>query len=313
MVPAGNEAEKLNTLIAGDQLPDLITLGWWEGLANDMIDGEMVYALDELAKKYDPYFFKVAVPARLGWYEKEDGHTYGYPNASFSPSDYDKYDLPSNKTFLVRKDMYEALGSPSMRTPEEFIATLEAAKAMFPEVNNQPLIPFGAHEFHAEGNDTFTHQLQDFLAVPYEMNGKVYDRNSDPEYKIWLKTFREAYEKGLLSPDIFINKRAQMEEKIAQGRYFSMMYQRTDFATQQMILFENDPDSIYIAVDGPANSEMDDPRLAGGGIAGWTITLISKNCEDPDRAIRFMSYMLSEEGQKDFYLGVKGLTWDTID
>ncbi len=278
-----------------------------------MIDGEMVYALDELAKKYDPYFFKVAVPARLGWYEKEDGHTYGYPNASFSPSDYDKYDLPSNKTFLVRKDMYEALGSPSMRTPEEFIATLEAAKAMFPEVNNQPLIPFGAHEFHAEGNDTFTHQLQDFLAVPYEMNGKVYDRNSDPEYKIWLKTFREAYEKGLLSPDIFINKRAQMEEKIAQGRYFSMMYQRTDFATQQMILFENDPDSIYIAVDGPANSEMDDPRLAGGGIAGWTITLISKNCEDPDRAIRFMSYMLSEEGQKDFYLGVKGLTWDTID
>ena len=58
---------------------------------------------------------------------------------------------------------------------------------------------------------------------------------------------------------------------------------------------------------------MDDPILKGDGIAGWTITLISKKCKNPDRAIRFMSYMLSEEGQKDVYLGKKGVTWDTID
>ena len=204
IVPAGSENEKLNTLIAGDQLPDFITLGWWEGLYKDMIDGDMVYALDELAEQYDPYFFKVAVPARLGWYAEDDGHTYGYPNASYSPEDYENYDVYSNPTFLVRKDMYEALGSPSMRTPEEFIAALEAAKAMFPEVDGQPLIPFGSDEFGDEGPNSIGKFLHNFLAIPQEKNGKFYDRFSDPEYKRWLATFQQANEKGLISPEIFI-------------------------------------------------------------------------------------------------------------
>ncbi|MBB6479288.1 extracellular solute-binding protein [Spirochaeta isovalerica] len=314
IVPAGSEAEKLNTLIAGDQLPDFITIGWWEGFVNDMIEGDMVYALDELAEQYDPYFFEVAVPSRLGWYEREDGHVYGYPNASYSPEDYERYDVPANQTFLVRKDMYEALGKPDMRTPEGFIAALEAAKKMFPEVNGQPLIPFGSHEFGDQGSDSFGKFLQDFLAIPYEeADGTMKDRFADPEYKRWLKAFNDANDKGLMSPDIFIDKRAQMEEKIAQGRYFSMLYQRTDFASPQMTLFKNDPDSVYIAVPGPSNSKLDDPTLAAVGISGWTVTLISKNCENPERAIRFMSYWMSEEGQRDFYYGVEGVTWEMVD
>lgn len=313
IVPAGNENEKLNTLIAGDQLPDFITLGWWEGLYKDMIEGDLVYALDELAEQYDPYFFKVAVPARLGWYQQDDGHTYGYPNASFSPSDYEAYDIASNPTFLVRKDMYEAIGSPDMRTPEGFIAALEAAKEMFPTIDGQPLIPFGTHEFNDEGTDSLGKFIQNFLAIPYEKDGYFYDRYSDPEYKIWMSTLQQANEKGLISPDILIDKRAQMEEKIARGRYFAMLYQRTDLVAPQNTLFKNDPDSIYMAIDGPANSNMDDPTLAGVGISGWTVTLISKNCEDPDRAIRFLSYWMSEEGQKDFYFGVEGLTHEMIE
>src|SRR5574344_923554 len=68
IVPAGNEAEKLNAMIAGDALPDIITLGWWEGQIPMMIDSGLVEPLDELAKEYDPYFFKVANPDKVGWY-----------------------------------------------------------------------------------------------------------------------------------------------------------------------------------------------------------------------------------------------------
>lgn len=313
VTPAGNEAEKMNTMIAGDQLPDFITLGWWEAQVNQMIDGKLVYALDELAKQYDPYFFKVANAERLGWYTKDDGHVYGYPNASYSPSDFAKGGLPSNQTFLVRKDMYEAIGSPSMRTPEDFLAALKKAKAMFPTVNGQPLIAFGMHEFYDGGNSSLEKYIQNFLAIPVEKDGKLYNRYSDPEYKRWMNTFRQARQDGLITTDVFVDKRAQMEEKIAQGRYFAMLYQRTDMANQQGILYAKDPNSIYIAIDGPANAKLDPPKLAGPGLSGWTITLISKKCKDPARAIKFMSYMLSEEGQKDFYLGQKGVTYDTID
>lgn len=314
IVPAGNEAEKLNSLIASDSLPDLITLGWYESQVGQIIEDEMVYALDELAEQYDPYWFEVADPGRIGWFTEEDGHIYGYPNSSFSPADYEKYDnIPSNQTFLVRKDIYEAIGSPDMTTPEGFKAAVKAAVEKFPEVNGQSLIPIGAHEFFANGNNSFDNFLCNFLAIPYEKDGKFYDRFTDPELVRWLKTFRELGEEGYLADDIFIDKRVQMEEKIAQGRYFCMLYQRTDLASQQKILYENDPNSIYIAVDGPKNSNGNAYTLPGGGINGWTLTMISKNCERPDRAIQLFSYLMSEHGQLMTWLGVEGETWDYVD
>lgn len=314
IVPAGNEAEKLNTMIASDTLPDILTLGWYEGQVNDIIDSEMVYALNELADEYDPYFYKVADEARLGWYTKPNGNVYAYPNSSYSPGDYEKYEnIASNQTFLVRKDMYEALGSPDMSTPEGFLGALKKAKEMFPEVNGQPLIPIGVHEFGENGNWSFEKYLQDFLAVPYEKDGIFYDRTTDPDYVNWLKVFRQAGEQGLLADDIFIDKRAQMEEKIAQGRYFCMLYQRTDMSAQQKVLYANDAQSIYMAVDGPQNSKGEPHTLPGGGIQGWTVTMISKNCERPDRAIELLTYMMSEHGQKMVFLGPEGETYDIVD
>ncbi len=314
IVPAGTESEKLNSLIASDSLPDLLTLGWYEPQVGQLIEDGLVYALDELAEQYDPYWFKVADSGRVGWFTQADGHIYGYPNSSFSPADYEKYDnIASNQTFLVRKDIYEAIGSPDMTTPEGFVAAVKAAAKQFPEVNGQSLIPVGAHEFTATGNVSFDQYLANFLAVPYEKDGKYYDRLTDPELVRWLKTFRELGAEGYLEDDIFIDKRAQMEEKIAQGRYFCMLYQRTDLADQEKILYANDPNSIYIAVDGPKNSNGDDYTLPGTGINGWTLTMISKNCERPDRAIQLCAYLMSEHGQLMTWLGVEGETWDYAD
>jgi len=315
IVPAGNENEKLNTMMASGELPDFITLGWGEDAVKKMIEGEMVLPLNELADQYDPYFFKVADADKLNWYTQPDGKVYGYPNASSSPSDYEKFgeNFASNQTFLVRKDIYEAIGKPDMRTPEGFLNALNAAKEKFPEVNGQPLIPFGVHEFKDTGNDSFEWYIQNFLAIPQVKDGKLYDRSTDPEYISWMKTFRQANEMGLLAKDIFIDKRPQMEEKIAQGRYFAMLYQRSDLANQNISRYQEDPNSVYIAVDGPANSKMDPPRLGGPSIAGWTVTLISKHVKDKERAIKFLTYLISEEGNKDLYLGEKGFSYDTID
>ncbi|MEJ8303166.1 extracellular solute-binding protein [Saccharibacillus sacchari] len=313
IVPAGNEAEKMNTMIASGKLPDFVTIAWSDDAVKKMIEGKLVLPLNELAEQYDPYFISnVADPAKLSWYTQEDGNVYGYPNASSSPADFEKYgkDYVSNQVFVVRKDMYEALGSPDMSTPEGFLAALQAAKEKYPQVNGQPLIPIGLHEFTDNGNYSLEGYLQNFLAIPQEEAGKLYDRQTDLEYIKWLKTFRQANENGLLAKDIFIDKRAQMEEKIAQGRYFAMMYQRSDFGVQQNALFANDPNSVYIAVDGPANAAKDQPKLSGPGISGWTLTLISKDVKDKARAIGFLEYLTSEEGQRDLYMGEEGVTYD---
>ena len=84
-------------------------------------------------------------------------------------------------------------------------------------------------------------------------------------------------------------------------------------ATQQKALYAENPDKIYIAVDGPRNTNGEDHTLTINGINGWTVTMISRNCEHPERAIAFMDYMLSEHGQKVLYLGVEGETYDMVD
>ena len=66
-------------------------------------------------------------------------------------------------------------------------------------------------------------------------------------------------------------------------------------------------------MDGPKNSNGDDPVLPSTGITGWTVTMISKNCKDPGRAIKFMDYLMSEHGQKLLYLGVEGVTYTEED
>lgn len=319
VVPAGNEAEKLNTMIAGDALPDILTLGWYEGQVPMLIEEGLVCSLDELAKEYDPYFFKVANSEKLGWYRQEDGHVYGYPNASFTPADYEKYDgkLTSNETFLVRKDMYEALGKPDMTTPEGFLNALRKAKEVFPKINGQPIIPFGTAEFSDVGCGQLQYALAHFLAISPEQEGKFVDYNlgltENPEYVRWLKALRQAHEEELIPTSTFVDKRSQIEEKAAQGRYFCMLYQNWDMQASQNALYSKDPNSIYIAVPGPKNSKGDDPVLAGGTIAGWTITMISKNCKDKARAIQFLTYLISEEGQMDTNFGIEGDTYYMVD
>lgn len=313
IVPTGSETEKLDSMIVSNTLPDIITLWSLEPKISEMISSGLVYPLNELADEYDRQWYEVTNKGRLDWFTQPDGNIYGYPNSSFSYSDFKTYDkIYSNQTFLVRKDIYEAIGSPDMTTPEGFIQAVRDAAKLFPEVDGQPLIPVGAHEFTREGCDSFDRYLMNFLAVPSEKDGRAYDRFTDPEYIRWLKVFRQLTEEGYLLPDIFWDKRVQMGEKVANGRYFCMLYQRTDIADQQKALYAKNPERVYIAVDGPRNSNGDNHTLPCAGISGWTQTFVTKNCQHPDKAIELMTYLMSEQGQKMVYLGIEGLTYDMV-
>ncbi len=41
--------------------------------------------------------------------------------------------------------------------------------------------------------------------------------------------------------------------------------------------------------------------------------MVSKSTKHPERAIRFLTYLVSEEGQRDLFLGKEGVTWDMVD
>ena len=39
---------------------------------------------------------------------------------------------------------------------------------------------------------------------------------------------------------------------------------------------------------------------------GWKAIMISKNCKNPDRAIRLLEFMVSQEGSRVLYWGIEG-------
>ncbi len=308
IIPSGNEAEKKNLMIASGDLPDFVSMGWWEPQALQLEQSGLIWSLNELADLYDPGFWDVAAPSVVSWYTRDDGRIYGYPNVTQPPERMaqieDKALIPSYHGFMVRKDIWEAIGRPAMNTPEGFLNALAKAKEMFPTVDGRPLIPFGLGEFTATGNLTLDDQLACLLNIRKGKDGKYHDIKTDTEFVRWLRTFREANERGLLSTDIFVDQDPQIQDKAKQGRYFAFIYARNTVGTTfNSVIYKEDPSSIYITIDGPQNSRMEKTELPVGSLSGWLIAYISRQTPHPARAIEFMHYLLSEEGQLDFFLG----------
>lgn len=203
------------------------------------------------------------------------------------------------------------MGKPDLSTPDGFLGALQLLKDQYSEYKGQPISPF-----FSMGNVPYgmTEYLQNLLAVPYEKDGKVYDRMTDPDYITWLKTFRTAYERGLINVDFLVDSDTQVEEKTNNARYFMQIREWTGMtAVNPLLAASANPESYYIAVDGPQNSKGDTAKLFPGNMDGWMVTMISKSTENPERAIRFLSYLASEEGQRDVFLGKEGETWEMVD
>ncbi|MEK4005460.1 sugar ABC transporter substrate-binding protein [Paenibacillus sp. FSL H3-0333] len=295
---------KLNTFFAGGDMPDLLTIF---DSNSPVVQKASTWALplNELAEKYDPYFNKVAAADTLNWFQLKDGKTYGYPNYSNTQADYDSGNIPAKTAFVIRKDVYEALGSPDFGTPEAFQKTMNEIKSKFPD-----MIPFGFNAI-GEGTGSLGDALQDFIGVPLETeDGKFYNRNLDEDYLTWLRTLNAVYRDGAISDDSFADDGTGFEEKVKSGKYATMLLDGTPQQGGNLQIFMSaNPGKEYMAVDGPQSTVGHQPTLNQSGITGWMINYITKNCKDPAKAIQIFTYLLSEEGQKLMNYGIEGVTY----
>lgn len=297
---------KLNTYFAGGDMPDIVTIFD----SNSQVArkaNSWALPLQDLAKKYDPYFNKVARQETLNWYKLSDGKSYGYPDYSNVQADFDSGDIFARDAFIIRKDVYEAIGKPDFTTPDGFVAGMKKIKEQFPE-----LIPFGFNDFAKDGssNGSMDSVVQDMLGVPYTDGDDYYDRNLDEDYIKWVKAFRQVHEDGNISDDTFTDDGDKFKEKLQTGKYGAVMI--GSFVNQGIPLqtFKAaNPDSEYIAVDGIQSTKGNDPTLTQAGISGWMINYIGKNCQDPAKAIQLFTYLLSDEGEMLTNFGIEGETY----
>lgn len=207
----------LNTMFSGEDVADIVTVFD----SNSQVakqSSTWAYSLDELAEKYDPYWNEVAAEDTLNWFQLEDGNTYGYPNYSNTAADYESGMIPANTNFLIRKDVYEAMGEPDFGTPEEFIASMEQMSEEYPD-----LIPLGFNDL-GEGTGSLGDVFQDFLGVDLvNEDGSFKNRNLDEEYLGWLRTLRQVHSDGNISDDSFSDDGTAFDEKVKSGQYGTLM------------------------------------------------------------------------------------------
>lgn len=296
---------KLNTFFAGGDMPDIITIFDASSSVAQKAD-TWAYALQDLADNYDPYFYKVASAQTLSWFAMDDGKTYGYPDYSNTQEDYDRGEIYAKTAFVIRNDVYEALGKPSMSTQEEFLDVLNQIKEQFPD-----LIPLGFNNFETDGTSSLGDKLQDFLGTPIVNDDNTfYDRDMDEDYLSWIKTLNQAYKNGCISDDSFTDDNTAWQEKESIGKYACIMMEGTPQQAGFLTTFAtSNPDAAYIAIDGPKSTAGYEPKLNQAGISGWMITYVSKTCKDPAKAIQLYTYLLSDEGQILTNYGVEGETY----
>lgn len=298
----------LNTYFAGEDLPDIITI--FDSASSAAVTAnEWAMPLRELADAYDPYFYQVASEETLNWMTLEDGKAYGYPGYFSAERDYDPEDYDTvypQQAFVIRQDVYEALNRPEMKTPEQFIDTLNKIKEQYPD-----LIPLGFNAM-TTSDGSLGSAFQNLLGVPVlDENHNWYDRQMDEDYLNWLSVLNQAYNQGCISDDSFSDDGDAFNEKLQSGKYACViMGSVVNMNVPLQAFYTQNPDAAYIAIDGPQSTvDGREAIYSSAGLGGWTVNYITKDCKNPERAIELFTYLISDYGEIITFFGIEGETY----
>lgn len=315
IIPASDGGEQLSGMIASGDLPDVITVdGWWSSqkraLTNQLAMEGYLWSYNELMDQYAPSMWDEVRMDMFNWHAESDGNTYLLQNYSYGVKDLEAGErLMPNGGIIVRKDIWEAIGSPDMSTPEAFLAACEKVKSEIGQYNGQDIIPLQMYE--GVGNSMLW--LSQFFATPYEdANGEwVYDFEQD-NYKDALHFLNDAFNQKLIIDANFSDTRDLVNEKIASGRVFAAIVSPQDFLAPIQTLYDTDSNAVYMPM-AVSNYNGDEPVLQDIRGFGWLNTAITKNAEQPERIIQLFEYLLSEEGQRDAAYGIEGETFEFVE
>jgi len=308
-IPSGNNArQKLNTMLAGKDLPDLI---WFDrGMAEleMMRKNDMLVPLDDYIDKYPN--MKKWVPEELrNMLKSEDGKLYQFPNWYTNKP-------VGNAGWVINKKVYKELGSPKLETTEDLYNYAKLVKEKFPN-----MIPI-------ESDLAIDGQLLDVLYSAFEenaLNRWVGDRSrpidgvmtsifNDPTYRESMKFAAKLYREKLMTQEAFSQTRDQVKEKILNGSvavYASI--NATEFAKEgHALLSAQDPDAGYEMIWPIAKPGLDRNKIFPGTYTylGWNVITITKNTPDPEKAFAFLDWYTGPEAQSILMWGPPGEFWD---
>ncbi len=307
MKPVVDDGQKLNMMITGNQLPDILTLDKNDAALKKMAEAGMLWSLDDLIDQYAPKMREILPKEILSNYQMADGKTYQFTTWiqgeawQKAAREYDQIVGTNQPVMTVRKDYYDEIGRPEIKNMADFIAAVKQMKENHPDkIGFYPADGSMSADEFGKSAKLSHYGIQMGLSTDFsEKDGGIQWVVRDDKFKEPMKYLNEMYLEGILTKDPFIDTKDVGKAKIEQGDVISYCWTISD---GEKVPGDN-PETTY---------EILPPFETYGQIrtgAGWLATVIPKTCKDPERAIRFLEYLASVEGHSDVSWGIEGDTY----
>ncbi|PTM59509.1 carbohydrate ABC transporter substrate-binding protein (CUT1 family) [Desmospora activa DSM 45169] len=304
----GNPDEKIALIAASGDYPDLISP---KGAAELLVDSNAMVDLEPLIEKHAPNIKKMIGDdmGRLR-YSNDDPSIYFIP--TINTVEHTPFDAEG--TFNLQHAVVKELGYPEIRTVKDFENAIKKYMEKHPTINGQKtiglsllgddwrfLISVSNPGFKTTGGS----DDGEFYIDPQTYEATLhYRRPEEKEYFRWLNHMNDI---GLLDPESFVQSYDQYKSKIASGRVLALIDAQWQYQDGEKALKKaGKQERTYGHYHVTLSEKYKDPAFQDNGfLGGWGIG-ITKSCKDPVRAIKFLDWMASEEGQILNYWGVEG-------
>ncbi|MBD0378526.1 ABC transporter substrate-binding protein [Paenibacillus sedimenti] len=224
---------------------------------------------------------------------------------------------------MLRWDLYQKLGSPEIKTLDDYLTVLKQMQQLSPKsdsgkptygfslwsdwdsVNSLNAKVMASFYGYAEGDGFNTADLILTKANEAKWQGLLDDNGY---YMKGLKFFFDANKMGLLDPDSLTQKYADVSNKYKDGQ---ILFSQFSWASSSYNTPEHTSAGKGFAFVPFADEQMYTSGYSPyGGTWHWTIGAKTKY---PERVMQFLNWLYTPEGIQVSAAGPKGLTWDIKD
>lgn len=304
----GDPAEDVALMIANNEYPDLI---YAKGSATDLYEAGAFLDMTDLIEQYGPNIRKMYGEEleKLKWGEGDDGiYQLSYAGVNAQT-------LTTGGTCQIQWDAIKENDYIYPTTLEEYEALIKKYMEAHPKTEDgldTIGITMSASDWHwmiTLGNPA------GFIADAAPDNGQwliddkyqVTYKHSSEDEKEYFKWLNRMYNEGILDQDFATQTDDDYIAKVSSGRVVAITDALWHYnQCQQVLIKDGKPEKTYCGLP----VVLDDSKtcavmLYQGLQVGWGIG-ITTSCEDPVRAVRFLDYLCSDEGQILYNWGIEG-------
>lgn len=304
----GDAKEDIALMIANDEYPDMI---YAKGSATDLYQAGALIDMTDLIEKYGPNIKKMygAEMEKLKWSQDDPG-IYQLSYAAVNQKT-----LTTGGSCQIQWAALKENDYKYPKTLDEYEKMIKSYLAAHPKTEDgldMIGITMSASDWHwmiTLGNpagliaDASPDNGQWIIDDEYNVHYK-HVTDEEKEYFKWLCRM---YNEGILDPNFATQTDDDYIAKVASGRVVAITDAEWHYSQcEATLVADGKVDQTYVGLPVTLREDqVEKALLYQGTTVGWGIG-ITKSCEDPVRAIKFLDYLCSDEGQILYHWGIEG-------